>query len=92
MFESQLLGSFCKQIVPPLTEHDDVIKTQTKIACLLKSPTLRLCFCFSTFTIAVGPAFTFSDFDKVGGLGFDFDVFSITLLFLASHNLLVLNH
>jgi len=28
MFE--LLESFCKQIVPPLTEHDDVIKTQTK--------------------------------------------------------------
>jgi len=28
MFE--LLESFCKQIVPPLTEHDDVIDTQTK--------------------------------------------------------------
>jgi len=30
VFESQLLGSFCKQIVPLLTEHDDVIGTQTK--------------------------------------------------------------
>jgi len=30
VFESQLLGSFCKQIVPPLTEHYDVIETQTK--------------------------------------------------------------
>ena len=30
MFKSQLLGSFCKQIVPLLTEHDDVIETQTK--------------------------------------------------------------
>jgi len=30
VFESQLLGSFCKQIVPLLTEHDDVIETQTK--------------------------------------------------------------
>jgi len=28
MFE--LLESFCKQIVPLLTEHDDVIETQTK--------------------------------------------------------------
>jgi len=30
VFESQLLGSFCKQIVPLFTEHDDVIETQTK--------------------------------------------------------------
>ena len=30
MFESQSLGSFCKQIVPLLTEHYDVIDTQTK--------------------------------------------------------------
>jgi len=30
VFESQLLGSFCKSIVPLLTEHDDVIETQTK--------------------------------------------------------------
>ena len=41
-------------------------------------------FCFSTFSIAAGPAFTFSDFDRVGGLGFAFDVFYVTLLFLAS--------
>ena len=30
MFKSKLLGSFCKQIVPLLTEHDDVFETQTK--------------------------------------------------------------
>jgi len=30
VFKSQLLGSFQKQIVPLLTEHDDVIETQTK--------------------------------------------------------------
>jgi len=27
--KSQLIGSFCKQIVPLLTEHDDVIEMQT---------------------------------------------------------------
>jgi len=32
-----------------------------------------------------------SEFDRVGGLGFAFDVFCITLLFLASQSLLVLN-
>jgi len=26
-------------------------------------------FCFRIFCIAVGPAFTLSDFDRVGGLG-----------------------
>jgi len=31
-------------------------------------------FCFSTFSIPGGPAFTFRDFDRVGGLGFAFDV------------------
>ena len=41
-------------------------------------------FCFSIFCIAVGPAFTFSDFDRVGGRGFAFDVFCATLLFLAT--------
>jgi len=30
VFKSQLLGSFCKQIVPLLTEHDNVIESQTK--------------------------------------------------------------
>jgi len=30
VFESQLLGSFCKQIVSPLTEHYDAIETQTE--------------------------------------------------------------
>jgi len=48
-------------------------------------------FCFSTFCIAVGPAFTFSKFDTVGSLGFAFDVFRVTLLFLLSQSLLVLN-
>ena len=48
-------------------------------------------FCFSTFCIAVGPAFTFSEFVRVGGLDFAFDVFCVTLLFLASQSLLVLN-
>jgi len=48
-------------------------------------------FCFSTFCLAVGPAFTFSDFDRIGSLGFAFDVFCVTLLFLASQSLLVLN-
>jgi len=52
---------------------------------------MTLCrFCFNTFCIAVGPAFTFSEFDRVGGLGFVFDVFCVTLLFLASQSLLVL--
>ena len=41
--------------------------------------------------IPVGPAFTVSEFDGVGGLGFAFDVFCVTLLFLASQSLLVLN-
>ena len=36
-------------------------------------------------------AFAFSDADTVGGLGFAFEVFSVTLLFLASQSLLVLN-
>ena len=48
-------------------------------------------FCFGTFCIAVGPAFTFSEFDRIGGLGFAFDVFCVTLLFLASQSLSVLN-
>jgi len=30
VFKSQSLGSFCKQIVSLLAEHDDVIETQTK--------------------------------------------------------------
>jgi len=34
------------------------------------------------FYIAVGPAFTFGKFDRVGGLGFAFDVYCVTLLFL----------
>jgi len=41
--------------------------------------------------LAVGPAFTFSDFDRVSGLGSAFNVFCVTLLFLASQSLLVLN-
>jgi len=47
--------------------------------------------CFSTFCIPVGPAFTVSEFDRVDGLGFAFDVFCVTLLFLASQSLLLLN-
>ena len=39
----------------------------------------------------VGPAFTVSEVDRVGGLGFAFDVFCVTLLFLASQSLLVFN-
>ena len=39
----------------------------------------------------VGPAFTVSEFDRVGGIGFAFDVFCVTLLFFASQSLLVLN-
>jgi len=35
-------------------------------------------FCVSNFCVAVGPAFTFSDFDRVGGRGFAFDVFCVT--------------
>ena len=42
--------------------------------------------CFSTFCIPVGPAFTVSEFDRVDGLGFAFDVFCVTLLFLASQS------
>jgi len=38
-----------------------------------------------------GLAFTVSEFDRVGGLGFAFDVFCVTLSFLASQSLLVLN-
>ena len=30
MFEAQLLGSFCKKLVPPLTEYDHVIDTQSR--------------------------------------------------------------
>ena len=48
-------------------------------------------FCFSDFCIPVSPAFTVSNFDRVGGLGFAFDVFCVTLLFLASQSLLLLN-
>jgi len=47
--------------------------------------------CFSTFCIPVGPAFTVSEFDRVDGLGLAFDVFCVTLLFLASQSLLLLN-
>ena len=47
--------------------------------------------CFSTFCIPVGPAFTVSEFDRVDGLGFAFDVFCVTQLFLASQSLLLLN-
>jgi len=43
-------------------------------------------FCFSTFSKAVGPVFAFSYFDRVGGLGFAFDVFCVTLLFLVSES------
>jgi len=50
-------------------------------------PTLHT-FCFSNFSTAVGPAFTFSDFDRVGSVGFAFDVFCVTLLFPASQSLL----
>ena len=39
------------------------------------------------FYIAVGPAFTFSEFDSFGGLGFAFDVFCVTLLFRPSQSL-----
>jgi len=39
------------------------------------------------FCIAVGPAFDFSDFDVTGGLGFAFDIFCVTLSFLASQSL-----
>ena len=46
-------------------------------------------FCFGTFYIAVGPAFALSEFDRVGGLGFAFDVFCVTLF--ASQSILVLN-
>jgi len=46
---------------------------------------------FSIFCIAVGTAFAFSDFDMVGGLGCAFDVCCVTLSFLASQSLLVLN-
>ena len=41
--------------------------------------------------LSAGPAFTFNEFDRVGGLGFAFDVFCVTLLLLASQTLLVLN-
>jgi len=34
--------------------------------------------CFSTFCIPVGPAFTVSEFDRVGGLAFAFDAFCVT--------------
>ena len=47
--------------------------------------------CFSTFCIPAGLAFTVSEFDRVGGLGFAFDDFCVTLLFLASQSLLLLN-
>ena len=47
--------------------------------------------CFSTFCIPVGPASTVSEFDRVDGLGFASDVFCVTLLFLASQSLLLLN-
>ena len=47
--------------------------------------------CFSTFCVPVGPAFPVSEFDRVDGLGFAFDVFCVTLLFLASQSLFLLN-
>ena len=47
--------------------------------------------CFSTFCIPVGAAFTGSEFDRADGLGFAFDIFCVTLLFLASQSLLLLN-
>ena len=34
-------------------------------------------------------AFTSSNVDRVGGLGFAFDVFCVTLLFFASQSLLI---
>jgi len=40
---------------------------------------------------AVGPAFAISNFDMVNGLVFAFDVYCVTLSFLASQSLLVLN-
>jgi len=48
-------------------------------------------FCSCIFCIAICPAFTFSDFDMVDDLIFAFDVFCVTLLFLESQSLLVLN-
>jgi len=59
MFE--LLESFCKQIVPPVTEHDDVIETQTKncmrsqiahatpLVCCIKS--LMIAFLLQSYCI-----------------------------------------
>jgi len=57
---------------------------------LFSQITILCRLCLITFCIAVGLAFTVSEFDRVGGLGFAFDVFCVTLLFLASQSLLVL--
>jgi len=41
VFESQLLGSFCKQIVPPLTEHYDVMETRRDNYLIVKKRSLK---------------------------------------------------
>ena len=55
--------------------------------CKLRS---YLGFFLALSAISVGPAFIVSEFDRVGGIGFAFDIFCITLLFLASQSLSVL--
>jgi len=57
------------------------------LACFRSLQPTLFRLCFSTFCIAVGPAFAVSDFDSVGCLGFAFDVFCVTLLFLVSQSL-----
>jgi len=46
------------------------------------------CTFFETFRIILNPS---SDFDRVGGLGFAFEALCVSLLFIASQSLLVLN-
>jgi len=52
------------------------------LACLRRLRTYVVFF--SIFCKSVYPAFTVSEFDRVGGLGFAFDGFCVTLLFHAS--------
>ena len=61
-------------------------------SCLLAFGKLcRSCVPEQVSSWKAGPAFAFSGCDMAGGLSFAFDVFCITLTYLASQSLLVLN-
>jgi len=67
VFKSQLLGNFCKQIVPLLTENDDVIETQTKkaILCLMQLDVYPPWACARWGLLSPPPRFDINSLHKV---------------------------